>query len=134
MRPEFLAVGEDRDARDEIARYHRFRSQFAAMLDERFYTIGWLDEQIETGAARLWSDGNSAIIATLKPYPTGALEVHGLIAVGELDTIVGLIELAEAWGRRQGAIVACIESRAGWAKPLAAFGYEPFQYTLRKEL
>jgi hypothetical protein len=134
MRPEFLAIGEGRDTRDEITRYHHFRAQFAAMLDQRFYTVEWLDHQIYSGAARLWSDGSSAIIATLKTYPTGAIEVHGLIAVGALETILELIELAEDWGKRCGAIVACIESRSGWAKPLAQFGYEPHQLTLRKEL
>ena len=134
MRPEFLAIGDCRDTRDEIAHYLRFRPQFITMLDQRFYTPTWLDGEIHSGRARIWSDDSSAIIATLKTYPTGAIEVHGLIAVGALETILELIELAEVWGKRCGAIVACIESRAGWAKPLAQFGYQPYQLTLRKEL
>ena len=114
--------------------YFRFRAAIGEIIDTRFHTLEWLDVEVQSSRARLWATEHSIIIATLKEYPTGALEVHGLVAAGDLAGILDLIPHAENWGRRVGAIVACIESRPGWAKALAGDGYEPYQLTLRKEL
>lgn len=112
--------------------YQRFRDQFAEVLDTRFYTIEWLDSQVYNGIFRLWSNEASAIIAEIKHYPTGAKEVHGLIAAGELEGIIELIPKAEAWGRSVGAIVAGISSREGWSRALP--DYSVHQVEIRKEL
>ncbi len=115
--------------------YSAFRPAFAAVMDERYYTLEWLDGQIEVGAARFFCSDNAAIIAEIRDYPTGAKDVHGLIAAGDLGEIVNeLIPLAEQWGRENGCIGAVIESRVGWAKALKASQYEPHQLAVRKEL
>ena len=115
--------------------YLRFRSDFAEVLDPRLYTIEWLDEQILGQAVRLWVGRGAAIVAQLKAYPTGARDIEGLIAAGDLGEIVNeLIPAAEAWGREQGCIGAIIQSREGWARVLKGQGYAVHQVALRKEL
>lgn len=120
---------------DLIPGYGRFRSAFAAALDPQLHSIEWLDREILEGRALYWHTDTAAIVATLKHYPTGAKDIEGLIAAGELDDIVGvLIPQAEAWARESGCVGAIIQSREGWAKVLRRHGYEPFQTAVRKVL
>ena len=117
------------------AGYCGFRDAFAGVMDERYYTLDWLDQQILLGKVQFFCTDDAAIIAEIKDYPTGAKDVHGLIAAGDLaDIIEVLIPQAEAWGKERGCIAGLIESRPGWAKTLKGFGYEPHQLTIRKEL
>lgn len=113
--------------------YLDFRAGFASIIDPRFYTIEWLDQQVWAGFARCWACDDAAIIAEVKTYPTGATEVHGIAATGNLESIVNtLIPLAEEWGRSMGCITASISSRPGWVKALP--DYHLYQTTIRKEL
>ena len=115
--------------------YLRFRSDFAEVIDPRLYTIEWLDEEVLAGAALLWVGRNAAIIARIKHYPTGAYDIEGLIAAGDLEEIAGeLIPAAEDWGRAQGCVGAIIQSREGWARVLKGAGYSVHQVALRKGL
>lgn len=114
--------------------YHGFRDRIAEVVDTRFYTLEWLDAEIWSGRARVWMSGDSCIIATLKVYPAGAKEVHGLVAVGDAGVIRALIRHAEIWGREHGCTVAGIDSRAGWGRVLKEDGYSHYQTCLRKEL
>ncbi|TFI59119.1 hypothetical protein E2493_06230 [Sphingomonas parva] len=117
------------------AGYLRFRDAFAAVLDPRLYTIGWLDGEILSGNLLLWVGREAAIVAQIRRYPTGAMDVEGLIAAGDLEEIVrDLIPAGEAWGRSIGCVGAIIESREGWARVLAPHGYRVHQIALRKEL
>jgi len=114
--------------------YPRFRDGFAEAMDPRHYNIEWLDERLMLGSAFFWSSPNAAIVAKIKLYPTGAKDIHGLVATGEMSEIVGtLIPTAEAWGKAQGCNGAIIESRAGWQRILKSHGYAPFQMAVRKE-
>lgn len=112
--------------------YMRFRAQFEAVMDPRFYAIEWLDDQIRYNRFRFWANDDAAIVAEIKTYPTGAKAVHGMIAAGELEQIVNLIPRAEAWGLSQGCIVAEISSREGWARILP--DYTVHQVEIVKEL
>lgn len=104
-------------------------------MDERYHTLPWLDEQVLTGKVRFWRSDNAAIITEMRAYPTGAMDIHGLIAAGDLNEIVNqLIPAAEEWARGQGCIAAQIESREGWKKALRPLGYEAHQLIVRKEL
>ncbi len=117
----------------EWATYVEWRDAFADVIDERYYTLDWLDMRVLNGEVRFWGSANAAIVAELRDYPTGAKDVHGLVAAGDLREIVqDLIPQAEAWGREQGCVAAIIESRPGWVKMLP--GYEAFQLSVRKEL
>lgn len=116
------------------ADYRRFRAAFGALIDQRRYTLAWLDARIASGAARCWSTGHAAIVTELRHYPTGAADIHGLIAAGALpDIVTVLIPRAEAWARSIGCLGAIVESREGWAKILKTHGYAPYQLALRKE-
>lgn len=114
--------------------YIPWRAAFESVMDQRFYTLPWLDEEITSGRARFWGTDDAAIVATIRGYPTGAKEVHGLIAAGELEGVIALIAEAEAWGCAEGAIVASIASRAGWCRALRPYGYDLHQVEIRKEL
>lgn len=117
------------------AGYCGFRAAFAEVMDERYYTLEWLDGQILDGRALFWRTDKAAIIAEIRDYPTGARDIHGLIAAGDLGDIVEtLIPMAEAHGRLVGCIAAQIESRPGWVKALAPYGYGLHQSIVRKEL
>ena len=115
--------------------YLRWRDDFAAILDPRFYTVEWLDGEVWSGRIRLFSGPNSCILASIKPYPTGALELHVMAATGELNELISsTIVSVETWARSIGCIVAVIESRAGWLKVMKASGYKLHQTAIRKEL
>jgi hypothetical protein len=114
--------------------YRLWRPAFAAAMDRRLYTPEWLDARIAGGEAWLWRTDTAAIVAELRFYPTGARDLHGLIAAGDVTQIRDvLIPRAEAWGREAGCLGAIIESRPGWAKILKRNGYAPWQTALRKE-
>lgn len=114
--------------------YDEWRPEFGKVLDTRLYTLEWLDQQIATGAVRFMASHNAAIITEFRRYPTGATDIHGLIAAGDLEEIVELlIPAAERYARATGCVGAIIESRAGWGKILQSSGYQPYQIALRKE-
>lgn len=115
--------------------YQRWRDDFAAILDPRFYTVEWLDGEVWSGRIRLFSGPKSCILASIKPYPTGALELHVMAAAGELNELVSsTIVSCETWARSVGCCVAVIESRPGWVKTMKASGYSLFQTSIRKDL
>jgi hypothetical protein len=109
-----------------------FRDEFAT-IDPARYPIEYIEKQVASGFWRVWSNDRAAIIATIKRYPSGLREVHGLAAAGDLAEIVGLIPLAEDWGRSRGCVGAEIASKPAWAKIMAAHGYKPAQVRLWKE-
>jgi len=117
------------------AEYERFRPRFAEMLDERFYPLSWLDEQIAAGNIILLAQDDSAILVSVRSYPSGLKEIHGECAVGKRETIVSaLIPLAEQFGREIGCEFGAISSRKGWEKVMRASGYELHQTVIRKAL
>ena len=119
----------------DLAAYRRFRPLFAEAMDPDFYPIDHLDHLILTGRARLWAGARAAIVAEIRDYPGGARVVHGLVAAGPIEDIVGhLIPLAEIWGKASGCTHAIIESRSGWMRALRPSGYEPHQVAVRKDL
>jgi len=119
----------------EWTSYLDWRPAFAEVIDAKYYTLEWLDRQLLDGEAFFICTPNAAIIYELKTYPTGAQDIHGLIAAGELSDIRDvLIPVAEDRGRSLNCVGALISSREGWAKALRSSGYEPYQVTIRKSL
>lgn len=117
------------------AGYLEFRERFGAVMDPRYFPLEWLDSRILAGAVRFWRNDTAAIVAELRRYPGGALDVHGLVAAGELAGVIELIALAEEWGAEQpGFVAAEISSRPAWAKALKSHGYKLHQTTVRKEV
>lgn len=117
-----------------FASYLPWRAAIAEMLDPRRHTIEWLDGQVMTGLASVWTTPDAAIVTEIRSYPTGARDIHGLAAVGSLDAVRDvLIPAAEEYGRSIGCLGAVIESRPGWKRALASSGYEVRQVALGKE-
>jgi hypothetical protein len=115
--------------------YSDFRTRFAGVMDPDFYPIEYLDTAIADGRIIMMAEGNSAICIEVKYYPSGRKDVHGLVAVGDMDVIINtLIPRAEQWGRERGCTGAIIESREGWLKALKPSGYDLHQVAIRKAL
>ncbi|GAA0729992.1 hypothetical protein [Sphingomonas japonica] len=114
--------------------YLKHRQAFAELLDPRFYSIEWLDSEVWSGAIRTFGNERGCILTRLKQYPTGALEIHGEAAAGDMAAILELIEQAEEWGRQMGCGTATIASRPGWARVLSEKGWALHQTELRKGL
>lgn len=113
--------------------YTRFRNDFAEILDERFYTIDWLDCQVFNGAIRAMGDNRAAILYKFERYPTGWLELQGMAAAGDLAVIKDeLIPAAEALAKQMGCGSAIIESRGAWVRLLP--DYQQHQVRIIKEL
>lgn len=120
---------------NDWATYQDWRQAFGAVMDPRLYTLEWLDRQIEDNVFRFTSAPDAALVTEVRIYPTGAFDLHFMVAAGNLDTLVNVLRPeAEAWAKCMGAIGAIVESREGWAKALKAVGYEPYQMTCRKDL
>ncbi len=118
-----------------LDRYWQFRDQILRVLDPRTHTIEWLDDEVISGRALVWAGPDAVILAEVKTYPTGAQEIHGLIAAGNVETITKvLIPDAEQWARAHHFLFASIASRPGWASLLKADGYAVHQVYIRKEL
>src|SRR3546814_14377048 len=78
---------------------------------------------------------DACLVTELRHFPTGAFEVHVLIAAGNMETLVNeIIKRVEAWGRHIGALFVTIASRKGWEKIMRPYGYEHWQTELRKDL
>jgi len=117
------------------AGYLRFRDQFQEVMDPERYPVDWLDRQVLDGTFGVIVGDKAAIVFTIEEYPTGAKDIHGQLAAGDLKEIVGvLIPRAEQHARDLGCIGAMISSRPGWAKALASSGYRGHQVTVRKAL
>lgn len=114
--------------------YSKWRGEFSKALDPLFYSIGYLDGLVWSGRGFFFENGKAAAVAEIRVYPTGARDVHGLIAAGELPAIVMLIDDIEDWAKRHGCIGAVIESREGWVRVLKHKGYGLHQQTVRKVL
>lgn len=114
--------------------YRKFRDGFAEALDPRFYTIEWLDGEIEAGRALLWSTATAAIVAEVREYPTGAKVIHSICAAGDLEEIQHLIARAESWASEAGCMAVIIESRDAWARILKPKGYYVFKNCFFKDL
>lgn len=115
--------------------YLRFRPEFINIVDSRTHPIEWLDAQVWSGKAKVWGTPDACLLTEIKHFPTGAFEVHVMIAAGNMETLVNeTIKHVEAWAREIGALFVTIASRKGWEKIMRPYGYEHWQTELRKEV
>lgn len=116
------------------AEYRARRDAIATLLEPRCHTIDWLDVQILNGDARVFASDDAVIVVSVKQYPAGATELHGLVATGDMTAVLELIDEAEGWARKAGVTFACVSSREGWSRVLKNRGYRLYQTELRKDL
>jgi hypothetical protein len=115
--------------------YLYWRDAFAALLDPETHTIAWLDNSVAAGSIEIIAGQRSAALVSVKTYPTGMRELHGMCAVGDLDDLlVVVIPACEKWGKAMGCERAVIESRAGWARVMQSHGYSEHQRHIREAL
>lgn len=114
--------------------YVSFRPELCKAFDPRCYSIEWLDGQVFSGRFQLWACPEAVLVTEVKMYPTGARDLHGMIAAGSLEGISRMRERSEDWARGEGVEFASAASRPGWARVLERHGYALHQVELRKEL
>jgi hypothetical protein len=120
---------------NDYSGYLHWRPEFLKVIDQRLYPVVWIDSLVLSGAATFLQTDKAALLIEAKEYPSGARDVHALVAAGDLGDIVNVLRpAAEAWGVANGCVGALVESREGWARALREFGYAPWQATVRKEL
>jgi hypothetical protein len=113
--------------------YFRFREEIEGALDSRTHTIQWLDAQVWSGRAQVWGRDDAVLLSEIRQFPTGAFEVHVLVAAGNRDTLVNdTISEVEQWAGDIGALFVTIASRAAWARVLRGRGYQHWQTEIRK--
>ena len=117
------------------AGYILWRPAFLEAIDQRLYPARWLDGIVAAEAVQFWRSENSAALTEIRSYPSGAADLHGLVAAGDIEEVRDiLVPQAEAWARQIGCVGFSIESRPGWARLLKNNGFEPHQVAVRKEL
>lgn len=117
------------------AGYQRFKDGFARIIDERFYSVEWLERSILDGRLIVMATDKAAIILEINRYPTGLRELHCMAATGDMHEIIDVLApMAEAWGYERGCVTASVESREGWVKALHPSGYRVHQVIVKKEL
>ena len=113
-------------------RYLRFRDAFAEVLDPRTHTIEWLDSRIASGLMHSWGNEKACVLTELRQFPTGAFEVHVMIAAGDADVMVNeIMPQIMKWKDKIGALHVSVASRLAWVRLLKPLGFEVWQTEVR---
>jgi hypothetical protein len=112
-----------------------WRVPLSNALDQRYYDLPWLEWLVMSGRARFLANESAAAIAEIIYYPTGARDLKGVCAAGDVHEIVNVLipELIE-WGKSMGCIAAQIESREAWSRLLRKQGFELYKTSVRRAL
>ena len=114
--------------------YSDWRERLFSALDERLYTIDWLDEKFNAGAKLIALD-NSAALVDVATYPNGIKELRYIAAFGEIKTLTEKVsEEAERFAVQKGCSVIKIKSRDAWAKLMEPMGFYKYQQIIEKVL
>lgn len=112
--------------------YGLHRDAIAGILDERFFPLEWVDQEVAEGRIAVIGDASGCVGVTRREYPGGAVELHVMFAAGELSACLRIWDQIEA--SAQGFDLAAVESRQGWAKALKSRGFRVDRVRVVKEL
>lgn len=96
-------------------------------------SLGAVVEEILSGRAQLWGGRRSCLVTQLTQTPEGRI-VHGWLCGGDRQEVLGALPMVESWARQQGAEIATVNGRKGWARALKPQGYTMLNGLLRKVL
>jgi hypothetical protein len=114
--------------------FARHRDEIASILDERFYPLAWVEQEIAAGRIGLMHNDTAIIGIERRVYPGGAVELHGMFAAGAMAGVLELIDLAVDAARLAGCTVAAIDSKAAWGRVLKARGFAVDRTRIVKDL
>lgn len=114
--------------------YSDWRERFLEAVDQSLYPAAWLDQRVADGSAGLLESESAACLLEINTFPSGAREVHCLVAAGEVGAIRALAPEAERIGRELGCVRASIASSPAWARIMKSDGYAPHQLLIVKDL
>lgn len=115
--------------------YVPWRDEFAKAMDQRLFTIEWLDQRVAEGSAMLWTSPNAAMLTEYRDYPTGVRAAHVVYAAGSIPEMVDILRpQIEAAAISASATCAFVDSHPGWQRILKPHGYETYKTMTRKDL
>ena len=115
--------------------YLGWRDPLSQALDRRYHNPEWLDWMVMNGRAHLIATERAAGVAEIVYYPTGAKDLKGICAAGELGEIVEvIIPQFAVWGKRMGCVALLVDSREGWTRILKNQGFALYRTAMRKAL
>lgn len=76
---------------------------------------------IETGQSLIWPLKRSAVITSIRVYPTGLKEMWGWLAAGDLDELKQFEPILSDTAKKMGCAAFVLSGRAGWARALNGF-------------
>lgn len=88
--------------------------------------------RIETEAAQLWTNEHSAIVTTIDVWPSGFKELTGWLSAGDLNGVLELRPVIEAWAKAKGCDRVSLSGRHGWVRAFP--DYRHITSTLVKDL
>jgi hypothetical protein len=89
-------------------------------------------EEVLTGKAVIWSDGQSFVIGKPKSYHTKDVFTLDSLAGKDLGPMLEGLKVIEADIKSMGYNEIECTGRAGWARVLPRYGYDPINVTLHK--
>jgi hypothetical protein len=97
---------------------HNFDDVRAAILESRM---------------QLWPTANSCAVTEIVEYARKKV-LHVFLAGGDMDEVVGGIEIVADWGRAQGCQSMTMSGRRGWERVLGKSGFRPVMIVMEKDL
>lgn len=115
--------------------YALWRDHLGGALDERYFSISWLDYVVHEGRAVLLATDKSAAVVEVRYFPTGAKDLRVICGAGDLEDMRGpLLDIMIKMAYENGCISVAVESRDGWVRALRDKGFSPYKSLLRLEL
>lgn len=115
--------------------YWSWRDRLAGANDPAFWPIQAIDSLLIAGEAQFWCDGKSALVTHIVEYPGGALELRGIAACGNMDTLWNVIAPdVEAFGKLIGATRLYAAGRFGWGRASRRHGWKSCMTVITKDM
>jgi hypothetical protein len=92
-----------------------------------------IEKAVIAGEMQIWPTPNSCAVTEIAVYARKKV-LHVFLAAGDLDEIVGGLDVAMAWAKAQGCESISLTGRKGWERVLSAHGFEPVAVMLERQI
>lgn len=97
------------------------------------HTLSDLKDKIRTGSLRVFHDDDAIILVEVLQYPR-CRAVNFFIAAGDLQQVLRLEPIVNAWARANGCDRAYLAGRKGWERTLNEMDWHPAFRVLEKRI
>lgn len=96
-------------------------------------TLQYVEEQLSTGEALLWTGKQACLVTSLHTdLTTSERFLHVWLGCGDIKELIRLEPGISAWARARQCTYASIDGRKGWQRVFKRFGFNPVDGELRK--